>query len=60
MIVCDCRNISDEDPDWKEKVLAADFKCGQCQIRFLNTDDDIDDEVFHDTSSLIDDFIKKE
>jgi len=36
MIICTCRNISDETPDWKEKIMRDDFKCGQCQFRLMN------------------------
>ena len=43
--VCDCRNIYDSDANWKEKVMADDFKCGLCQMRLIHNDTGEDENL---------------
>jgi bacterioferritin-associated ferredoxin len=42
VIVCICRDISDEDyateDELRERLLQPDFNCGQCQIKYFVND----------------------
>jgi hypothetical protein len=40
MIVCVCRNIRESEysseEELKARIMQSDFKCGQCQLYYLN------------------------
>lgn len=38
MIVCICRNISDQDyseEDLRKRLMEDDYNCGQCQLKYI-------------------------
>lgn len=43
MIICTCRNISDEEEGWRDKIMKDDFKCGMCQMRILLEEEELED-----------------
>jgi hypothetical protein len=61
MIVCDCRNISDDEPNWEEKVMADNFKCGLCQMRLLMNEDEYEKSIegIPDSLDALEQFLNK-